>query len=996
MSHFKSLITNIKNMVHSEKHLTFKKHFDEGEKYFGLMRFSDAYLEYSEALKYYGSDPECNYKKGLACLELDKTDEAVIFFNAAYKFNKSFFEAAFELGKIFYSTARTDEAIKLFTECLKIKPDNEKARYMSGRCHLLKGQLEKAEKEFIKGLKVSPGGALCNIGLARLLFFFKGDYPGALKCLNHAIKSEPGLGEAYYLMSEINLARKNGQKLSDAVYAIKKNMSRGPYADLTLAASAIFANEMDEARALYKKALEYKKTSAPEMSDALNAAGRFCRLAGEYSDGINYYMRSLKINQSDIEALTGLAEIHIQSKNYHAALSIREKALAANGRDPLNITLALYILVNYYIDLRKIDETLSAIKEIEDILENFSRENSPFMKKIAFKSLYLKGRAYFIKNEYAAAVKILEKITPERASEVFGFEKECSAAVEGAHEIISAIYSGAAEMETDDGETVLTHQNHFSALPKNFYSAVKKAHSIFKKTPEFMEFADEAAGMLEQFARPLNLAVVGEFNTGKSTFINALIGEPVAPMGIEPVTATINIFRYAAEKKARVIYEDGVEEADINNLASYIDERHIKKNHAAAIKYVEIFYPAEILKSVNIIDTPGLNAPLVEHEVLTKDFLRDSDAILWLFDVQSAGKMTEKKSLEFISGFSRKTLAILNKIDTVNEAETLEVIAALHDEFKSLIDNICPVSAKQALNGTIKNNAEEISESNIDAMFDFLKSEILSDSKTIKNTSAVARFETLIGKARAYTDGFVIKNKEAIERAEIIFQKAKLKILSYRDNFNKNDAALIKSEYSKLAGCFTERFREAVTIEKGILFDSYKLDETDVEFFRKGIIKSVEDMLYSSIKNTILTRMIKFDEDMAAEWEEFLAAAAPAVKDGFMMLLKGHIESQKKIFIDRVVRFNCKYFEGYVDGKLAMLIDSGSQNRANLGIPSRVIRELVPDITKMVTINFDEWCHGYLQTLKSYGEHVKDHFKSNLASTQKTLESLDAAIKQKA
>ncbi len=995
MSHLKGLINNIKNMVHSEKYLNFKKHFDEGEKFFEMMRFASAYLEYSEALKQIGSDPVCNFKKGLACLQLDKMDEAVTFFSMAYKFNKSFFEAAFELGMISYSRGQKDEASKFFTDCLKIKPSCEKARYMSGRCYLLKGQLEKAEKEFIKGLKISPDDALCNTGLARLLFFSKGDHHGALKCLNSALKKEPGLGEAYYLTAEIHLARRNGRKLAATAEAVKKNKPDGPYADLALAASVIFENKMDEARDLYKKALEAKRCAAPEMLDSLKAAGRFCFISGEYPDGINYYARAIEINGSDQEALAGAADINIQTRNYHEALRVREKVLAAGGHDQLNAALALYILANYYIDLRKTDDTISALKEIDDILENLSRENSPRLKKIAFKSLYLKGRAYFMKNDHSAAAKILEKITTERASEIFTFDREYSAAVEGAQNIISLINSKASEKETEESETQLTRPDHFSALPKNFYSSVKKAHSVFKKIPFFSELALEAADMLEQFARPLNLAVVGEFNTGKSTFINALIGEPVAPMGIEPVTAAINIFRYGAEKKARVIYEDGVEEIDINSLANYIDERRLQKNNDAAIKFVEIFYPAEILKSVNIIDTPGLNAPVAGHEVLTKDFLRDSDAILWIFDVQSAGKMTEKKSLEFISGFSRKTLAIVNKIDTVNESETLEVITALSDEFKSLIDNICPVSAKQALNGIVKKDTEEISESNIDAMLDFLKNEILSDPQTIKNTSVVARFETLICKARKIADEAAAGNEAALEKAEIIFQKAKLKILSYRDNFNKSDAPLIKTQYSKLAEGFVERFREAVTIEKGIIFDSYKLDETDIDFFRKAIIKSVEDMLYSSIKNTILTRIIKFEEDMAAEWEEFLDSAAPAGKYGFIMLLKGHIESQKKIFIDRVVRFNCKYFEGYIAGKLAGLMGEGGQNRSTLGMPSRVIRELVPDITGMVSINFDEWCRGYLQTLKEYCESVKEYFRSDLASVQRTRKAIEAAVKQK-
>src|SRR5690606_11828112 len=61
----------------------------------------------------------------------------------------------------------------------------------------------------------------------------------------------------------------------------------------------------------------------------------------------------------------------------------------------------------------------------------------------------------------------------------------------------------------------------------------------------------------ERLARPLTSAIMGEFSAGKSTFVNALRGEAVAPMGVLPTTNTINVFRRGTGRGARVHYRDG-------------------------------------------------------------------------------------------------------------------------------------------------------------------------------------------------------------------------------------------------------------------------------------------------------------------------------------------------------------------------------------------------------------------------------------------------------
>ena len=73
---------------------------------------------------------------------------------------------------------------------------------------------------------------------------------------------------------------------------------------------------------------------------------------------------------------------------------------------------------------------------------------------------------------------------------------------------------------------------------------------------ELAELSPEAGRLVEVLDRPLLVTVMGEFNSGKSTFVNALLGEEVAPMGITPTTATINVLKYGAERGGRVVYRD--------------------------------------------------------------------------------------------------------------------------------------------------------------------------------------------------------------------------------------------------------------------------------------------------------------------------------------------------------------------------------------------------------------------------------------------------------
>ena len=128
------------------------------------------------------------------------------------------------------------------------------------------------------------------------------------------------------------------------------------------------------------------------------------------------------------------------------------------------------------------------------------------------------------------------------------------------------------------------------------------------------------------------LVVVGEFNAGKSAFINALLGERILEEGVTPTTTKVNILRYG-EKKEKKILSENVE--SINLKAPY-------------------------LKEISIVDTPGTNAIIREHEEITSLFVPRSDLILFVTSADRPFTESERIFLDQIKSWGKNVILALN------------------------------------------------------------------------------------------------------------------------------------------------------------------------------------------------------------------------------------------------------------------------------------------------------------------------------------------------
>jgi GTP-binding protein EngB required for normal cell division len=220
---------------------------------------------------------------------------------------------------------------------------------------------------------------------------------------------------------------------------------------------------------------------------------------------------------------------------------------------------------------------------------------------------------------------------------------------------------------------------------------------------------DEAAQSLDSVKLKLeeeafNLVILGQFKRGKSTFINALLGESILPTAIVPLTSVVTILRYGPKLKIEVHFLDDLrEEVSLPDLPAYITERGNPQNKKG-VKDVTVFYPSEYLRGgVRIIDTPGVGSVYRHNTDVAYSYLPFVDAGVFIVSADPPLSESEHQFLQDIRSYVDKLFFVLNKIDQVSDEdrrESLDFTARLlEQELGTGRVRIYPLSARWALEG---------------------------------------------------------------------------------------------------------------------------------------------------------------------------------------------------------------------------------------------------------------------------------------------------------
>ncbi|SHP77036.1 isoniazid inductible protein IniC [Mycobacteroides abscessus subsp. abscessus] len=235
------------------------------------------------------------------------------------------------------------------------------------------------------------------------------------------------------------------------------------------------------------------------------------------------------------------------------------------------------------------------------------------------------------------------------------------------------------------------------------------------------------------------IMVVGEFKHGKSTFVNALLGQDIMPRDVTPTTATINAVFHSETPELHILKTDGqVEQREltVNELNQYTASADFNVDE---IKYLKLYLNAPLLENrVVLVDTPGVNDLNQQRSDVTFQFLPRADVIIFMTSMDAAIKQTEKTFIEefLLKNGLDKIIFAANFMDRIDEEELDDTIEYIERRLQNIVGEdharLFPLSSREALEGKLSRDEELVKYSGIPEIEKEIAKRIESGSRSME------------------------------------------------------------------------------------------------------------------------------------------------------------------------------------------------------------------------------------------------------------------------
>src|SRR5215216_3978597 len=364
---------------------------------------------------------------------------------------------------------------------------------------------------------------------------------------------------------------------------------------------------------------------------------------------------------------------------------------------------------------------------------------------------------------------------------------------------------------------------------------VGRERALLEKFIEFLKDFGAPSEDAELVRRALSdleelflLVIVGEFNSGKSAFINALLGAEISEEGVTPTTSRITVLRHSPEPVQRE-RRDGV---------------------------LERGYPSAFLREIAIVDTPGTNAIIRHHEELSRGFVPRSDLVLFVTSAERPLTESEREYLELIRDWGKKIVLIINKSYLLQEeAATEEVRSFVEGGIRSALGLTPPIFLVSALlarkakaaTSTIERNAL-LAASGFEELERYITDLLDEEGRVrLKLESPLGVVEELSRRYRAAVDERLSLLEEDFRTSENVESQLEL----YREDMERDFAARM-AEIENIIHSLNER-GDAWLEENVRLMNFRELlrQEKVQQRFKREVVADTEDLIDERVDELI-------------------------------------------------------------------------------------------------------------------------------------------------
>ncbi|TAK86712.1 MAG: dynamin [Betaproteobacteria bacterium] len=367
-----------------------------------------------------------------------------------------------------------------------------------------------------------------------------------------------------------------------------------------------------------------------------------------------------------------------------------------------------------------------------------------------------------------------------------------------------------------------------------------------------------------------NLVAVGQFKRGKTSVINALIGEELLPVGVVPLTSIVTVLAYGERLTIEVRYDDGRRERiSRERLPEFVTETGNPRNEKR-VSEVAIAYPSAWLKAgVRLVDTPGIGSVYEHNTDVAQRYLPKADAVLFLLSVEQPASQAERDYLKEVARLASRVFVLVNKADLVSEAELREALEftrrALADVLGAGV-RLFPVSARLAVEARARGSEDLLQRSGFPPFFGTLRAFLSSGKEEAFLVSVARNVLRLVAQARferALELKAVSAPLEELEQKLQRFQARRQELLAARDEH----VVIVKAEQKKLLREVVEIDLEA--FEAQLVRDIAARVERQFEERRSLPARKLAETLHQQAVEEIRRR---FDAWRAAEDEKVSSA----------------------------------------------------------------------------------------------------------------------------